>query len=61
MDFTTHAAAANGLDILLWLVFLYLAPRLLRVKPRLRAASQPRTEVRRLAHIVSEEVLLKIA
>ena len=60
MDFTAHAAAANGLDILLWLAFLYLAPHLLRFKPRPRVR-QPQAETRRLAHMVSEEVLLKIA
>ena len=60
MDYTAHAAAANGLDILLWLAFLYLVPRLLRFRPQVRVR-QPRPELRRLAHLASDEAALKIA
>lgn len=60
MDFTAHAAAANGLDILLWLAFFYLAPHVLRFKPRLRA-KQTRPQLRRLGSAVSTRAFLKTA
>lgn len=59
MDFTTHAAA-NGLDLLLWLGFLYLAPRLLRLKPRARVP-QTRPQLRRLPPLTTNKAALKTA
>lgn len=39
---TAHVTA-NGFDILLWLAFLYFAPRLLTCRPRVKRARRRRT------------------
>lgn len=65
MDIATHTGSMNGLDILLWVAFLYLAPRLLNFVPRARARArqpQPRPQLRRVAHVVHhKEAFLKSA
>jgi hypothetical protein len=46
MDFANfgNTGAINGIDILLWLGFLYLAPRILRFTPRKQVRRRVRTE-----------------
>ncbi|MHB8996067.1 MAG: hypothetical protein ACYC63_12545 [Armatimonadota bacterium] len=59
MDFTTfgNAGALNGFDIVLWLGFLYLAPRLLKFQPR----KQIRRRNRTAATVRVKDVSLRVA
>ena len=59
MEFTTfgNAGAINGFDILLWLGFLYLAPRLLKFQPR----KQIRRRVRCAQTVDVKDVSLRVA
>lgn len=59
MDIAAHATGGiNGIDILLWIGFLYLAPRLLTLRPRKRV---PQRAPRRLRPAMAQEVTLKVA
>jgi hypothetical protein len=59
MDFATlgNNGAINGFDILLWLGFLYLAPRLLKFRPR----KQIRRRARSAASVRVKDVSLRVA
>lgn len=60
MDFAAQhtANAVNGLDIVLWLGFLYLVPRLLKLAPRKRVRARRAHATRPL---LVDETALRIA
>ncbi|MGE5531896.1 MAG: hypothetical protein ACM3VW_07275 [Bacteroidota bacterium] len=59
MDFATlgNTGAINGVDILLWLGFLYLAPRILKFQPR----KQVRRRLRTTTSVRVKDVTLRVA
>lgn len=62
MDIATHAAGSlNGIDLLLWIGLMYIAPRLLRLRPRRQAQARVHHAPRRLRPAVIEKRALKVA
>lgn len=60
MDIATHAAGGiNGIDLLLWIGLMYIAPRLLKLQPRKRAAQRATRRLR--PAMPPQEVTLKVA
>lgn len=63
MDIAAHATGGiNGIDLLLWIGLIYVAPHVLKFRPRKRAPQRvPQRATRRLRPAMTEEGSLKVA